>query len=300
MNFTFDNLVPIASSYGAGIDQVIILITVIVGFWFVLSELIFLGFILKFRAKDGQKAQYITGEEAHQKKWISRPHMLVLVCDVFILVAAVRVWVDVKQELPEAPDSTVRIIGQQWAWSFVHPGPDNQLDTADDIKTVDELHVKVGTTYHFKLEARDVLHSFSVPVFRIKQDAIPGRVITGWFEPTKTGTYDIQCAEICGIGHALMPARIVIETGGNRFIPAEVIGFSGNNAVVMPFAGLDGVRRGCRAVIANAAGQVRPSLSWLGRVLNAMGEPIDGKGPLVQGPSPMPYRNSPPPAHSRR
>src|SRR5260370_30558177 len=93
-------------------------------------------------------------------------------------------------------------------------------------------------------------------------------------------------------------ARMVMETGGTRFIPAEVIGFSGNNAVVMPFAGLDGVRRGCRAVIANAAGQVRPSPSWLGRVLNAMGEPIHGKGPLTPGPSPMPYRNSPPPAHS--
>src|SRR6202043_2640399 len=71
-------------------------------------------------------------------------------------------------------------------------------------------------------------------------------------------------------------------------------------AVVMPFAGLEGVRRGCRAVIANAASLVRPSPSWLRRVLNAMGEPIDGKGALPQGASPMPYRNSPPPAHSRK
>jgi flagellum-specific ATP synthase len=107
--------------------------------------------------------------------------------------------------------------------------------------------------------------------------------------------------EIAGPIHAMsVGARIVIETGGSRFIPAEVIGFSGSNAVVMPFGGLDGVRRGCRAVIATAASQVRPSPAWLGRVINAMGEPIDGKGPLVQGPSPMPYRNSPPPAHSRK
>jgi flagellum-specific ATP synthase len=107
--------------------------------------------------------------------------------------------------------------------------------------------------------------------------------------------------EIAGPIHAMsVGARIVIDTGGNRFIPAEVIGFSGSNAVVMPFGGLDGVRRGCRAVIATAASQVRPSPAWLGRVINAMGEPIDGKGPLVQGPSPMPYRNAPPPAHSRK
>src|SRR5487761_625284 len=106
--------------------------------------------------------------------------------------------------------------------------------------------------------------------------------------------------EIAGPIHAMsVGARIVIETGGHRFIPSEVIGFTGNNAVVMPFAGLDGVRRGCRAVIANAASQVRPSPLWLGRVINAMGEPIDGKGPLPHGSSPMPYRNSPPPAHSR-
>ena len=72
--------------------------------------------------------------------------------------------------------------------------------------------MKVDTLYHFKLESRDVIHAFSVPVFRLKQDVIPGRVITGWFEPTKTGKCDIQCAEICGIGHALMPGRIVIET----------------------------------------------------------------------------------------
>jgi flagellum-specific ATP synthase len=95
-------------------------------------------------------------------------------------------------------------------------------------------------------------------------------------------------------------ARIMIETGVGRAIPAEVVGFNGDNAVVMPFAGLDGVRRGCRALIANASGQVRPAASWLGRVINAMGEPIDGKGPLPQGPAPVPYRNSPPSAHSRK
>ena len=107
--------------------------------------------------------------------------------------------------------------------------------------------------------------------------------------------------EIAGPIHAMsVGARIVIDTGGNRFIPCEVIGFTGNNAVVMPFAGLDGVRRGCRAVIGNSGNQVRPSAAWLGRVLNALGEPIDGKGPLEQGASPVPYRNAPPPAHSRK
>jgi cytochrome c oxidase subunit II len=200
-----------ASTYAADIDGLVLLVGLLVGFWFVLVEVIFFGLIVSYRKRPGVKAQYISGEEKNEKRWIAVPHELVLLCDVVIIIAAVRVWVDVKQTLPPAQE-TVRVIAQQWAWSFVHAGPDGQLDTADDIKTVDELHVKVGTTYHFKLEARDVLHSFSVPVFRLKQDAIPGRVITGWFKPTRIGIHDIQCTEICGIGHALMPARIYIQS----------------------------------------------------------------------------------------
>ena len=203
--------VEAVSTYAKDIDNLILLITVLVGFWFFLAEAIFIGFILKFRAKEGRRAEYITGEEKAHKKWITIPHLLVLVCDVFIVYGAITVWVDIKQTLPE-PDATVRIIGQQWAWTFTHPGPDGELDTADDIETVDELHIEVDKNYHFELGSRDVLHSFSVPVFRLKQDAIPGRIIRGWFNAMKTGEYDIQCAEMCGIGHGLMAARIFIES----------------------------------------------------------------------------------------
>jgi flagellum-specific ATP synthase len=68
----------------------------------------------------------------------------------------------------------------------------------------------------------------------------------------------------------------------------------------MPFAALEGVRRGCRAIVSSQPGAVRPSGGWLGRVVNAMGEPIDGKGPLPAGPEPYPFRNMPPPAHARQ
>lgn len=199
-----------ASTYASGIDGIITLVAVLVGFWFLLAEGIFFWLIWKFRERPGEKSQYLTGKEKHVKRWITIPHALVLLCDVFIIIGSVRVWYDVKQQLPEA-DSTVRIIGQQWAWSFQHPGPDNELDTADDIYTANDLHVEVEKTYHFQLESRDVVHSFSVPVFRLKQDAIPGRSITGWFRATESGEYDIQCAEICGIGHGIMAARIHIE-----------------------------------------------------------------------------------------
>jgi cytochrome c oxidase subunit 2 len=199
-----------ASTYAGDIDGIIMLVAVLVGFWFLAVEGIFFWLIWKFRARPGGKSQYLTGKEKRIKRWITIPHALVLVCDVFIIIGSVRVWYDVKQRLPEA-DAIIRVIGQQWAWTFQHPGPDSELDTADDIFTVNELHVEVDRTYHFRLESRDVVHSFSVPVFRLKQDAIPGRAITGWFRPTVTGEFDVQCAEICGIGHGVMAARISIE-----------------------------------------------------------------------------------------
>src|SRR5215467_12199857 len=103
--------------------------------------------------------------------------------------------------------------------------------------------------------------------------------------------------EVAGPIHAMsVGARVLIETGAGPIIPCEVVGFTGANALLMPFAALEGVRRGCRAVVTAVPAAVRPSSGWLGRVVNAMGEPIDGKGPLP----PAPFRNAPPPAHARR
>jgi flagellum-specific ATP synthase len=107
--------------------------------------------------------------------------------------------------------------------------------------------------------------------------------------------------EVAGPIHAMpVGARVLVETGKGRAIPCEVVGFSNSNALLMPFAVLEGVRRGCRAVVTGVAAAVRPCPDWLGRVVDGMGEPIDGKGPLRLGPSPYPFRNTPPPAHSRQ
>lgn len=204
-------LIPSAASYAPQIDHLFDLITWLMGFWFILGQGVFFYFIFKFRRKEGVKSQYIAGEVKSEKKLIAWAHKLLLVMDIFIVFFAIKAWYHVKQELPP-PDATVKVIGQQWAWTFVHPGADGKLDTADDIVKIDELHVEEGKTYHYLLTTKDVLHSFFVPVFRLKQDAVPGREITGWFKPTKTGEYDVLCAEICGIGHGLMGARIFIET----------------------------------------------------------------------------------------
>lgn len=205
-----DWFIPQASSFAGDVDSLILLITVIVGVWFLLSEGMFFWLLWRFRARDGHKSEYFTGDEPHLKRWITIPHGLIIFLDLFVIFGAVRVWYDVKLQMPEA-DETVRVTAQQWAWVFQHPGADGKLDTDDDITLVNELHVTEGKTYHFELHSRDVLHSFSIPAFRLKQDMIPGRVIKGWFQPTRAGQYDIQCAEICGIGHGLMPAKLVVE-----------------------------------------------------------------------------------------
>ena len=205
-------LIRIGSSYAAEIDFLIMLVLVLVGVWFIAAEVIFVWFIMKFRAKDGRRADYIDGKNKRHKRWITYPHLAVLVFDVLIIVVSFNVWHTIKMDLPENPDAVIRITGQQWAWIFQHPGADGELDTADDIFTVDELRVENEKLHHFKLEATDVLHSFSVPVWRIKQDAIPGRSITGWFRPTVTGTFDLQCTEICGFGHTVMGGKVVVES----------------------------------------------------------------------------------------
>ena len=106
--------------------------------------------------------------------------------------------------------------------------------------------------------------------------------------------------EVAGPLHAMsVGARVIIEAPGKN-IPSEVVGFSGPFALLMPFAPLEGVRRGCRALVSAVPGAVRPSAGWLGRVVNALGEPIDGKGALLYGPSPYAFRNTPPLAHARR
>ncbi|MBW2464068.1 MAG: cytochrome C oxidase subunit II [Deltaproteobacteria bacterium] len=203
------------SSYAGDIDQLIFMITIITGVWFLLTAGMFFWLLFRFRAKKDESGQYVTGDEPRLKRWVTWPHMLILVCDIAVIAMAINVWYTVKQDLPEA-DATIRIIAQQWAWTFVHPGPDGELDTPDDIRTIDRLYLQDGVTYHYKLSSVDVVHDFSVPIFRLKQDAVPGREITGWFKPTVQGEYGIQCAEMCGIGHGIMGARLILQSASDH------------------------------------------------------------------------------------
>ncbi|NLH80427.1 MAG: flagellum-specific ATP synthase FliI, partial [Phyllobacteriaceae bacterium] len=106
--------------------------------------------------------------------------------------------------------------------------------------------------------------------------------------------------EVAGPVHEMsVGSRLAIEAASGRAVPAEVVGFQGDRALCLPFGPLEGVRMGCRAVVAAADGSIRPSDAWLGRVVNALGEPLDGKGPLIQGAVTRHLRAPPPPAGER-
>ncbi|MGQ9368849.1 flagellar protein export ATPase FliI [Azospirillum sp. A39] len=108
-------------------------------------------------------------------------------------------------------------------------------------------------------------------------------------------------AEVGGIEKELsIGGRCVIESRDGRRIPCEVVGFRQGRALLMPFGSLDGVGLGCRALVSDGQPAIYPCEAWLGRVINALGEPVDGKGPLPKGTRPVPIRNTPPSAHTRQ
>ncbi len=200
-----------ASSYARELDGLLIFISAIVGVWFILAEAVLIGFAVAFRRKPGQKAAYLPGRSLRAMSWVLVPCVVVLGFDLVIDGVAAPIWDKVKIEVPES-DEVVRITAVQWAWKFTLPGPDAELGSDDDVDVMSELHVPVGKVVEFELTANDVIHSLFVPQLRLKQDAIPGRVIKGWFEATKTGTFEIICAEICGLGHTIMKGKMVVES----------------------------------------------------------------------------------------
>jgi len=204
------DIMPVsASSYATDIDNIIKLITYIVGGWLIVSYLVLFYLMFAFRRKEGRRPLYLPGT-GKQMGWVLVPVVLVVMFDFSIDIYNTSVWDKIKINLPET-EQTVGMIGKQWAWEFVYPGADGLLNTNDDVSTDSVLHVKLNAKTKFELQAMDVLHSMSIPAFRVKQDAVPGRTIVGWFEPTKTGAFDIQCAEICGLGHSFMAARVIVH-----------------------------------------------------------------------------------------
>lgn len=199
-----------ASSFGLAIDQLMVLIAICTAIALVVSEAALLYAVVRWRARRSQRGSHITGEPWRQARWVLLPVVIVILGDAFIDLRTSMVWEAVKGSAPAA-DHAVRIRGLQFAFLFSYPGPDGELRTSDDFTIPNEFHVPVDRNIGFELEASDVIHSLWVPALRLKQDAVPGRVIKGWFKATKTGRFDVACAEICGVGHTWMHATLVVH-----------------------------------------------------------------------------------------
>ena len=226
------------STYSDRMDDLLWLITGLMGVCLVISALILFYLFFAFKRKEGKKAQYIGGDTKKQLAFVYVTLFAFVLIDLVIDVQNHAVWAHVKENLPAA-EMRAQATGQQWAWTFNHAGKDGELGTADDIGTVNELHIVAEKLTHVDLQSADVLHSFSVPIFRLKQDVIPGRIITTWFQTksfdevkaskelmnSKNGnsdlmgadtegsaSFDIQCAEMCGVGHGIMASKLIIHT----------------------------------------------------------------------------------------
>jgi cytochrome c oxidase subunit 2 len=202
---------PNVSTFGGDVDGVFWLIFYITTVWFFITEGLIVYFALRYRRRPGRKAVYTAGDTWTQLAWVLVPMAIVVLLDVLIDIRGAPVWAKIKTQ-PPATDFVVQATGKQFNWEFTYPGADRKLGTPDDIVTDNELHIPVNKPIHVILKSRDVIHSFFLPHFRLKQDALPGREIPVWFEASKTGAYEIPCAELCGFGHSGMKGLVVVHT----------------------------------------------------------------------------------------
>jgi cytochrome c oxidase subunit 2 len=195
------------STYAGDVDGMFHLIMWITGIIFVLVEALLIFFLWKYRHREGRVASYTHGNNRLEVIWTIIP---ALICVVLALLSN-RIWERVKERMPQNA-LEVQVLAEQFAWNIRYPGPDGRFGTADDIVTLNQLHFPVGKPVIATLMSKDVIHSFFLPEFRVKQDAVPGMRTRIWFEATKVGHWEIACAELCGLGHYRMKGFVTVDT----------------------------------------------------------------------------------------
>jgi cytochrome c oxidase subunit 2 len=198
------------STYAGDIDAVFRFIYYLTSVIFLLVTVLLIWFLIQYRAQPGRRAVYSHGNTALELTWTIIPAIVF----IGIFFVSRSTWSDIKASAP-AGDVQVRVVAKQFEWEFHYPGPDGQFDTTDDKMLKGELHVPVDKVVRVVLRGTDVIHSFFVPVFRLKQDALPGRDIIAWFQATKTGRYEVPCAELCGPGHSGMKGWVTIHSAAD-------------------------------------------------------------------------------------
>lgn len=198
------------STFGGDIDVLITLIYYVTLAWFVLTMGALVIVVLRCRRREGRRAVYVRGERLGELAWVLVLGVIVLGLDLWIDFRGAAVWARVKGQAPPT-DLEVRVTAKQFNWEIHYPGPDGRFGTGDDLELENELHVPVGRPVRVLLQSKDVIHSFFLPNLRLKQDVVPGREIPAWFEATRTGRYEMPCAELCGFGHSGMKGWLYVH-----------------------------------------------------------------------------------------
>ncbi len=205
----------IISTNGHLIDSLFMYTTVMATIFFIFVCLGLFGFSYKYSAKRNKKVDYTYGNRKKQLKATLLIGILVfVVIDLTITYRSNNDMIAEFWNFPKADEDITRIevLAQQWMWNFRHAGADGEFNTADDVLSNHDLHIPVGKKVEFRITSKDVIHSLFFPNARIKVDAMPGRISRLWFEPTKTGVYDIACAEMCGTHHYKMQAKLHVHS----------------------------------------------------------------------------------------
>ncbi|HMH81880.1 MAG TPA: cytochrome c oxidase subunit II [Gemmatimonadales bacterium] len=197
------------STFAGEVDGLFLAITIITGIAFVVVEVGLIWFVVKYRQRPGRKAFYTHGNTRAEVIWTTIPAVTM----VALGLISNHYWVKIKgRHSVPANAYPIAIHAKQFEWQVTYPGADGQLGTSDDFTVRNQLHVPVGRPVVVHLSAEDVIHSFFVPVFRVKQDAVPGMQINSWFQATVPGNYELACAELCGLGHYRMRAQVFVHT----------------------------------------------------------------------------------------
>ena len=195
------------STFGVEIDWLFHLIYAITAITGILVFAALIAFLVIYRDRPGRRARYTHGNTTLEIVWTIVP-ALILVVLTFLSVPA---WSKIKMTQPPT-DVVIQVTAKQFNWQVAYPGPDGKFGTEDDKRFLDEMHVPMNKPIRVILKSQDVIHSFFVPSFRIKQDAVPGREIAAWFDATKPGKYEWPCAELCGFGHSGMKGWVYVHT----------------------------------------------------------------------------------------
>jgi cytochrome c oxidase subunit 2 len=198
---------------------------------FVGWSLFFLYVLVRFR----RKANPVARHESIRGGWATTVEGAVVAAEVVLLAFfSIPAWsARVDAFPPEATSTVVRVVAEQFAWNVHYPGADGQFGRTDltlvsndnplgldrrdpaardDVTTVNQLHLPLGAPAIIYLSSKDVVHSFTLPQMRVKQDTIPGSVQPVWFTPTETGEWEIVCSQLCGLAHYRMRGFYTVQS----------------------------------------------------------------------------------------